>query len=121
MIFYYYKKKNLKQCELAARARMDPKRLNKIIKDKVPSPHINVLIKLSLALQLTPKETTELLARASRALNSSDPEHQIYKKLIRKYATMDLSDFDDDEFLCNANEFLSSHKLKVFSHPEIIF
>lgn len=93
---------------------MTPQKINAIVKNNRKSPSIKDLIKISLALQLSIEETKEILERAGRALNPSNPEHNFYKKLIKSYAKNDFNEYDDDFFLDKADDALSQNGFYKF-------
>lgn len=111
--------KNWTQLKLAKRARIDPKRLSKIIRNDIINPNIDTLIAISLALQLSPDETTELLTRAARALSPALAQHREYKKLVNHYSALDLQNCSDNDILDIANDILTatSPEFKTFPAP----
>ncbi|MBQ7923388.1 MAG: helix-turn-helix transcriptional regulator [Clostridia bacterium] len=104
-IEYYMSRKNWSQSQLASRARLNQSQINKIINCSNRSTKMNCLVCICLALQLSVKESIDLLSRIERAFSPANPVHRIYLEVIDMYAKMELIS-DDEDMLMDADDYL---------------
>ena len=109
-IEYYLKRRNWSQNRLAICARLNQPQINKMINGRKNNMNIDELVCICLALQLTPKEADDLLARAERALSPASPLHTAYRRLIKIFSDKQIDCFDW-ETLDEADEYLLIRKL----------
>ena len=94
-ILYYMNRKGWNQSTLAQYARLSQSNVCKIINGNYERTKIESFVSLFLVLQLTVKESKDLLSRAERAFSPASELHTVYKDLIWYYATL----HDDTDIL----------------------
>lgn len=94
-ILYYMKRKGWSQSTLAQYARLSQSNVCKIINGNYERTKMESFVSLFLVLQLTVKESKDLLSRAERAFSPSSELHTVYKDLIWYYSTV----HDDTDIL----------------------
>ncbi len=108
---YYLERRNWSQSRLAACARISQPQINKIINGRINNIEIDILICICLALQLSTKESVDLLARASRAISPASICYHAYYELIDIYSKKEIVSDKIDDFLSDADEYLKKRKL----------
>ncbi|MBR5472306.1 MAG: hypothetical protein IKU81_09415 [Oscillibacter sp.] len=87
---FYTRRVGLTQNKLAACARVNQSRLNKIVNETIRDVPVNLLVNLCLVLGLDQVEAKDFLARKERAFSPANPMHQCYLELIQIYAEKEL-------------------------------
>ena len=106
----YTLRRGISQNCLAACARVNQSRLNKISNERIKDVPVDVLVCICLALKLSVEESKDLMARKSRAFSPADPVHQAYIELIEDYQEkpIDYSNmYQITEFLNDADDALT--------------
>ena len=108
---YYLQRKRWSQSRLAVCARLNQSHLNKIINERIYHVENDVLVCICLALQLTPEEAADLMARAEKALSPASPCYGAYLALLELYSRKESRYEADGGFLLEADEYLRKQKL----------
>ena len=107
---FYTLRRGISQNCLAACARINQSRLNKISNERIKDVPVDVLVCICLALQLSEDESKDLMARKSRAFSPADPVHRAYIELIRYYHGIPIdysNEYQVTEFLYKADRILA--------------
>lgn len=115
---YYVRRKGWSQSHLAECARLNQSHINKIINGNVYNISVDVLICISLALQLTLEESKDLLARTERAFSPASDQHQAYQELIVIYSSSEHQFDEGNNMLTFADAYLKERKLARLPNVE---
>lgn len=108
---YYLKRKNWSQSRLAVCARLNQSHVNKITNGRIYRIEVDTLLCICLALQLTPDEAADFMARAERAVSPASPCYEAYRELLIRYSEKEPQYEEDCNFLLEADEYLRKRKL----------
>ena len=117
-ITYYMKRKNWNQTALVECSRQSQSQVSKIINGRVLWVPMDVLICIILALQLTVKESIDLLARMERAFSPASELHRAYIELIKIYSDPGNNFPTDSTMLIVADEYLAEWQLPGLPNDE---
>ena len=117
-ILYYMKRKGWKQVNLVQCSRQQQSQVSKIINGKVQWVPMDILISMILALQLTVKESIDLLARIERAFSPASDLHKAYVELIKIYSSAERKFPEDSTMLFEADRYLAERKLPTLPNDE---
>ena len=115
---YYARRKGWSQSRLAVCARLNQSHINKIINGNVYNISVDVLICISLALQLTLEESKDLLARTERAFSPASNQHQAYLELIAIYSSPEFTYQEGGNMLSFADDYLMEHNLALLPNVD---
>lgn len=117
-ISHYMKRKGWKQANLVQCSRQQQSQVSKIINGKVQWVPMDILISMILVLQLTVKESIDLLARMERAFSPASELHKAYVELIKIYSSSERKFPEDNTMLYEADRFLAEQKLPTLPNDE---